>query len=58
MTTVLLPAVWLRQIIKRKLTWKIVLDYLKFSKKVQVSVQTKVSEKMSEKRSNTGLFEV
>ena len=38
MTTVLLPAVWLRQILKRKLTWKIVLDYLKFFKKVQVSV--------------------
>ena len=38
MTTVLLPAVWLRQILKRKLTWKIVLDYLKFFKKAQVSV--------------------
>ena len=34
----ILPAVWLRQILKRKLTWKIVLDYLKFFKKVQVSV--------------------
>ena len=38
MTTVLLPAVWLRKILKRKITWKIVLDYLKFFKKVQVSV--------------------
>ena len=38
MTTVLLPAVWLRQILKRKLTWKIVLDYLKLFKKAQVSV--------------------
>ena len=38
MTTVLLPADWLRQILKKKLTWKIVLDYLKFFKKFQVSV--------------------
>ena len=38
MTTVLLPAVWLRQTLKRKLTWKFVLDYLKFFKKIQVSV--------------------
>ena len=37
MTTLLLPAVWLRQTLKRKLTWKIVLDYLKFFEKVQVS---------------------
>ena len=38
MTTVLLPALWLRQNLTRKLTWKLVLDYLKFFKKVQVSV--------------------
>ena len=38
MTTVLLPALWLRQIQKRKLTWKIVLDYLNIFEKVEVSV--------------------
>ena len=40
MTTVFLPAVWLREYFKRKLTWKIELDYLQFFKKVQVSVHT------------------
>ena len=38
MTTVLLPAVWLRQSFRQKLTWTIGLDYLKFFKKVQLSV--------------------
>ena len=59
MTTVLLPAVWLRQTLKGKLTWKTVLDYLKLFLKVQVSVhRLKFSLKKSEKQSNTGLFEV
>ena len=59
MTTVLLPAVWLRQNLKRKLTWKIVLDYLKFLKKVQVFVyRLKFLRKCLKNDLSLGLFEV